>query len=111
MPVYNLDQFCQDSSTFVIYGWLAAGTTHYYAQLALWTTVKRSLGCFCVGHWLMQQTVGEKIVFFLKLLFYLAERRQSLGYDWHPLCLKCEECGKILQPGTITLIFNILKCP
>jgi len=30
---------------------------------------------------------------------YFAERRQSLGFDWHPWCLKCEECGKILQPG------------
>ena len=28
-----------------------------------------------------------------------AERRQSLGFDWHPWCLKCEECGKVLQPG------------
>jgi len=30
---------------------------------------------------------------------YFAERRQSLGYDWHPYCLKCEECGKVLNPG------------
>lgn len=30
---------------------------------------------------------------------YFAERRQSLGFDWHPYCLKCEECGKILNPG------------
>jgi hypothetical protein len=22
-----------------------------------------------------------------------------MGYDWHPDCLKCEECGKILKPG------------
>ena len=28
-----------------------------------------------------------------------AERKQSMGYDWHPDCLKCEECGKILKPG------------
>ena len=31
---------------------------------------------------------------------YFAERRQSLGYDWHPNCLRCEECGKVLSPGT-----------
>jgi len=31
---------------------------------------------------------------------YFAERRQSLGFNWHPNCLKCEECGKILNPGT-----------
>ncbi|KAK7866643.1 hypothetical protein R5R35_000262 [Gryllus longicercus] len=30
---------------------------------------------------------------------YFAERKQSLGYDWHPECLRCEECGKRLNPG------------
>lgn len=30
---------------------------------------------------------------------FLAERKQSLGYDWHPECLRCEECGKRLNPG------------
>jgi len=30
---------------------------------------------------------------------YLAERMQSLGYDWHPECLRCEECSKRLNPG------------
>lgn len=30
---------------------------------------------------------------------YFAERRQSLGFDWHPTCLCCEECGKRLNPG------------
>lgn len=29
----------------------------------------------------------------------LAERKQSLGYDWHPECLRCEECSKRLNPG------------
>jgi hypothetical protein len=28
-----------------------------------------------------------------------AERRQSLGFDWHPTCLRCQECGKVLNPG------------
>ncbi|XP_024938142.1 uncharacterized protein LOC107265276 isoform X2 [Cephus cinctus] len=28
-----------------------------------------------------------------------SERKQSLGYDWHPECLRCEECGKRLNPG------------
>lgn len=22
-----------------------------------------------------------------------------MGYDWHPECLRCEECGKRLNPG------------
>ncbi|CAH1111033.1 unnamed protein product [Psylliodes chrysocephalus] len=30
---------------------------------------------------------------------YFAERKQSLGYNWHPECLRCEECGKRLNPG------------
>ncbi|XP_033740123.1 ras association domain-containing protein 2-like [Pecten maximus] len=30
---------------------------------------------------------------------YFAERKTSLGKNWHPTCLKCEECGKILAPG------------
>eukprot|EP00095_Tigriopus_kingsejongensis_P002742 maker-scaffold138_size318692-snap-gene-0.7 protein:Tk02742 transcript:maker-scaffold138_size318692-snap-gene-0.7-mRNA-1 annotation:"ras association domain-containing protein 2" len=30
---------------------------------------------------------------------YFAERTQSLGYDWHPWCLKCEECDKVLKIG------------
>lgn len=37
-----------------------------------------------------------KQVFFYSIL---AERKQSLGYDWHPECLRCEECGKRLNPG------------
>lgn len=30
---------------------------------------------------------------------FFAERKQSLGFDWHPNCLRCEECGKRLNPG------------
>jgi len=30
---------------------------------------------------------------------YFAERRTSLGLDWHPACLTCFECGKRLHPG------------
>jgi len=30
---------------------------------------------------------------------FLAERRQSIGFDWHRQCLRCEECGKVLHPG------------
>lgn len=33
------------------------------------------------------------------LLNTKAERKQSLGYDWHPECLRCEECGKRVNPG------------
>lgn len=31
--------------------------------------------------------------------FVTAERKSSIGYDWHPECLRCGECGKILNPG------------
>ncbi|KAK2726268.1 ras association domain-containing protein 4-like [Artemia franciscana] len=30
---------------------------------------------------------------------YFAERKQSIGFDWHPKCLQCAECRKILTPG------------
>ena len=33
------------------------------------------------------------------LLCFLAERKTSLGKNWHPNCLRCEECEKILTPG------------
>ncbi|EEB13095.1 Cysteine-rich protein, putative [Pediculus humanus corporis] len=30
---------------------------------------------------------------------YFAERKTSLGKDWHGVCLKCEKCNKTLVPG------------
>ncbi|CAH1795141.1 unnamed protein product [Owenia fusiformis] len=30
---------------------------------------------------------------------YFAEAKTSLGKDWHRQCLRCEECGKVLNPG------------
>ena len=50
-------------------------------------------------------TVAElypKIKFFLIIFFlwrFAAEQRNSLGKVWHPGCLRCEECGKRLNPG------------
>lgn len=38
-------------------------------------------------------------IFLILYNWVLAERKQSLGYDWHPECLRCEECGKRLNPG------------
>ena len=34
-----------------------------------------------------------------QLFSFTAERRQSMGNVFHPDCLKCQECGKILKPG------------
>ncbi|XP_077999434.1 cysteine-rich protein 2-like [Glandiceps talaboti] len=31
---------------------------------------------------------------------YFAERRTSLGKDWHQFCLKCVHCKKTLTPGS-----------
>lgn len=28
-----------------------------------------------------------------------AERKTSLGKDWHSACLRCEKCNKTLVPG------------
>lgn len=36
---------------------------------------------------------------FSSLDHFSAERQQSLGFDWHPECLRCSECGKRLSPG------------
>ncbi|XP_067935959.1 ras association domain-containing protein 2-like isoform X2 [Watersipora subatra] len=30
---------------------------------------------------------------------FFAERKSSLGKDWHWQCLKCESCAKVLNPG------------
>ncbi|KAK7113266.1 ras association domain-containing protein 4-like isoform X2 [Littorina saxatilis] len=34
-----------------------------------------------------------------RLYYGDAERKTSLGRDWHPSCLKCVECGRVLTPG------------
>ncbi|OXA60048.1 cysteine-rich protein 1 [Folsomia candida] len=31
---------------------------------------------------------------------YFAERKSSLGKDWHSACLRCERCNKTLTPGS-----------
>lgn len=33
-------------------------------------------------------------------LFFSAERKTSLGKDWHGACLRCEKCNKTLVPGS-----------
>ena len=39
-----------------------------------------------------------------------AERKTSLGYDWHPQCLKCEMCEKTLQPGRHSEVHMLCVC-
>ncbi|XP_072051639.1 cysteine-rich protein 1-like [Amphiura filiformis] len=34
-----------------------------------------------------------------KKVVYFAERKTSLGKDWHRACLKCMACNKTLNPG------------
>lgn len=33
------------------------------------------------------------------IFLFLAERKTSLGKDWHGACLRCEKCNKTLNPG------------
>ncbi|KAL1023874.1 hypothetical protein UPYG_G00048270 [Umbra pygmaea] len=30
---------------------------------------------------------------------YFGEKKRSLGQDYHPLCLKCQNCKRQLNPG------------
>jgi len=30
---------------------------------------------------------------------YFAEKKTSMGKDWHAACLKCTKCNKVLTPG------------
>ena len=32
--------------------------------------------------------------------YFTAERKTSLGKDWHSACLRCEKCKKTLAPGS-----------
>ena len=32
-------------------------------------------------------------------VYVVAEKKTSLGKDWHAMCLKCKKCNKILSPG------------
>ena len=34
------------------------------------------------------------------LIYITAERKTSLGKDWHGACLRCEKCNKTLTPGS-----------
>jgi hypothetical protein len=44
--------------------------------------------------------VGQIFLMYAFLwLFSAAERKTSLGKDWHSFCLKCEKCNKVLMPG------------
>lgn len=38
--------------------------------------------------------------FYLCLRLFTAERKTSLGKDWHGSCLRCEKCNKTLTPGS-----------
>jgi len=31
---------------------------------------------------------------------YFAEKKTSMGKDWHAACLKCAKCNKTLTPGS-----------
>lgn len=48
---------------------------------------------------LKQQICRVRVSLDLRFLEISAERQQSLGFDWHPECLRCHECGKRLNPG------------
>jgi LIM domain len=44
-------------------------------------------------------SVVSDILIYIFVTFSAAERKTSLGKDWHSFCLKCEKCNKVLMPG------------
>nr|CAD7615385.1 unnamed protein product [Timema genevievae] len=38
-------------------------------------------------------------MFHVNICVFIAERKTSLGKDWHSACLRCEKCNKTLTPG------------
>lgn len=63
--------------------------------------------CTCSTHWSSALpslffVLSSFLPFFLP--FFLppslpAERKTSLGKDWHPTCLRCDNCDRLLTPG------------
>ena len=48
----------------------------------------------------MAGILGDFMALQLNWLFWFsAEKKTSLGKDWHPACLKCKKCSKTLNPG------------
>ena len=47
---------------------------------------------------------------FHALYSLLAERKTSLGKDWHGFCLKCEKCKKTLTPGQHSVVLCVCVC-
>ena len=42
---------------------------------------------------------------------WLAERKSSLGHDWHPNCLRCESCKRMLNPGRHSeVLYGVRAC-
>uniref|UniRef100_A0A452IS30 LIM zinc-binding domain-containing protein n=1 Tax=Gopherus agassizii TaxID=38772 RepID=A0A452IS30_9SAUR len=44
-----------------------------------------------------------------RFLLLTAERKRSLGKDYHPLCLKCYQCKRQLSPGQHAEVGNELS--
>uniref|UniRef100_A0A672GG52 Zgc:195282 n=1 Tax=Salarias fasciatus TaxID=181472 RepID=A0A672GG52_SALFA len=40
---------------------------------------------------------------------YFAEKKRSLGRDYHPLCLKCQKCNRQLTAGQHAEVQTINK--
>ncbi|KAL8618295.1 hypothetical protein ACOMHN_061140 [Nucella lapillus] len=44
-------------------------------------------------------TMRDELKGFREECASLPERKTSLGRDWHPSCLRCVQCGRVLSPG------------
>lgn len=46
------------------------------------------------------ETGSRRSMLLKSIVLLSAERKFSLGKDWHGSCLKCERCNKTLTPGS-----------
>lgn len=47
-----------------------------------------------------------KVVYSVTWSLVVAERKTSLGKDWHRQCLTCQACNKVLNPGQHSEVAN-----
>ena len=58
-----------------------------------------SEGCFILDSSFLVLHIDPFLIY---QTVYFAERQLVLGQDWHKTCVKCDRCGKKLEPGNFS---------